>query len=318
MTTNTSTARSSNPILVTGAAGKVGAVGRVIVEELRKKGLPVRAVVRQEDERSEALRALGAEIFVGDLTNANDVIRMVKGCKRVYFGMSVSPPYLEATVLMAAALLQEGNTEVLVNMSQMTVSSMTLSNQLSFSPQQRQHWLAEQTMNWSRLPVTHVRPTVFMEHFFFSPWPAESIARDGTFRLPFGDARTSPVAVEDIARVVAIILENPASHIGKVYELTGPQTLNMKELASEYAQALHRPVEFVNVPFDQWHEQELKKHTELPPYVYEHIKTMAKLHSENKYERMTHDVEKVSGKPAISIREYVSKNPIFKAASKNQ
>jgi nucleoside-diphosphate-sugar epimerase len=58
----------TSPILVTGAAGRVGAVGRTVVEWLRQRALPVRALVRREDERAEALRALGAEVVVGDLT----------------------------------------------------------------------------------------------------------------------------------------------------------------------------------------------------------------------------------------------------------
>ena len=55
---------SNSPILVTGAAGKVGAVGRTIVELLRQRHLPVRALVRQYDERAEALSATGAEIVL--------------------------------------------------------------------------------------------------------------------------------------------------------------------------------------------------------------------------------------------------------------
>ena len=78
------------------------------------------------------------------------------------------------------------------------------------SPQQRQHLLAEMVLNWWGLPVVHVRPTVFLENFFFSVWAAESIARDGTMRLPFGAGRTSPVAVHHVAEVIAIILANPA------------------------------------------------------------------------------------------------------------
>lgn len=38
------------PVLVTGAAGSVGAVGHTVVEILRQRGLPVRALVRREDE----------------------------------------------------------------------------------------------------------------------------------------------------------------------------------------------------------------------------------------------------------------------------
>ena len=94
---------SGNPILVTGAAGRVGGVGGAVVEALRRRGLPVRALVRRDDERADALRATGTEVVVGDLTRAADVLRALAGCKRMYFGMSVSAPYLEATVATAAA-----------------------------------------------------------------------------------------------------------------------------------------------------------------------------------------------------------------------
>src|SRR5438105_1087028 len=80
----------THPILVTGAAGRVGGVGGLVVEALRRRGLPVRATVRREDERAEALRATGAEVVVGGLTCPADVGRTLAGCRRLYFGMSVS------------------------------------------------------------------------------------------------------------------------------------------------------------------------------------------------------------------------------------
>jgi uncharacterized protein YbjT (DUF2867 family) len=88
---------SQSPILVTGAAGRFGGVGGEVVDLLRSKGLPVRALVRTNDERAETLRATGAEVVVGDLTRAADVAHALHGCRRMSFGMSVSEPYLEAT-----------------------------------------------------------------------------------------------------------------------------------------------------------------------------------------------------------------------------
>ena len=76
----------------------MGGVGHAVVEILRQRNLPVRAFVRREDERAEALRAIGAEVVVGDLTRAGDVARALEGCRRMFFGMSVSASYLEATV----------------------------------------------------------------------------------------------------------------------------------------------------------------------------------------------------------------------------
>ena len=54
-------------ILVTGAAGQLGGVGRTVTGLLLERGLPVRAMVHREDERAAALRAAGAEVVVGDL-----------------------------------------------------------------------------------------------------------------------------------------------------------------------------------------------------------------------------------------------------------
>jgi hypothetical protein len=135
------------PILVTGAAGQVGGIGGLVVSILLERQVPVRAFVRRDDDRAHALRRAGAEIFVGDLTRTEDIARALDTCRRVYFGMSVSSSYLEAAVGMGAAAREKGDVEVLVNMSQMTVSQMSLRN-MTDSRQQRQHWLAEQALNW--------------------------------------------------------------------------------------------------------------------------------------------------------------------------
>jgi len=302
---------AKNPILVTGAAGNIGSVGRTIVKLLRNKDIPVKALVHRLDGRSQALSDMGAELVVADLTNGADVVRAMRGCKRMYFGMSVSAPYLEATTIAAAAAKEIPDFEILVNISQMTVSQMTLTN-MTDSPQQQQHWLGEQVLNWSGVPVVHVRSTVFLEHFFFTSMAAASIAKDGTLRLPFGSARTSPISANDVARVVATILENPAGHAGKVYELTGPRSQNMDEIAKEYAAALGRPVKYVDTPYDQWLKEELLP-INLPQHVFEHVSTMAQLHADNRYDRLTTDVQLLTGQPSINIQQYVeSHQDLFK------
>jgi uncharacterized protein YbjT (DUF2867 family) len=62
--------KHDNPILVTGAAGAVGGIGRNLTEFLLARGHKVRTLVRREDERAEALRRLGAEVVEGDLTGS--------------------------------------------------------------------------------------------------------------------------------------------------------------------------------------------------------------------------------------------------------
>src|SRR5215469_8388868 len=96
------------PILVTGAAGRVGAVGRTITELLLKQGKPVRAMVRNEDERAQSLRDMGAEVVVGNLLDLDSMHRAIAGVETMYFSMSVSDTYLEATVNVAAVAKDHG------------------------------------------------------------------------------------------------------------------------------------------------------------------------------------------------------------------
>ena len=91
---------------------------------------------------------------------------------------------------------------------------------------------------------------MFLQHPFFSPWAAESIARDGTIRLPFGDGRTSPVDSRDVAEVIAAVLERPDPHVGKVYELTGPRSEDMRAVAAEFSEALGRTITYVDEPLE--------------------------------------------------------------------
>src|SRR5258706_3971490 len=290
----------ANPILVTGAAGRVGAVGRTVVELLRKQGKAVRAMVRTEDERAQALRDLGAEVVAGDLLDLESMHRAIAGCETMYFGMSVSDTYLAATVNVAAVAKHHG-VKAFINMSQMTLSQMSIT-ETTTSPEHKLQWLSEQALNWSGLPVVHVRPTVFLEGFFLT-FTADSVRESNQIKLPFGEGKTSPIASEDVARVVAALLTDPQPHIGKIYELTGPQSENMNFFAQEYSKALGRTITFQDIPVEPWHDSLLK--LGWPVHVVNHLATMADLHRAGRYDRMSDDVLTLTGEGPLSVQDFV-------------
>ena len=288
--------------LITGAGGGIGSVSRTVVELLVRDGELVRAMVHRDDERAQQLRELGAEVIVGDLTHAVDIVDALTGVRRVFFNMSVSPDYLLATTEVCAAALEHGQLEAMVNMSQMTVSQMSLTS-TGESEHQRLHWLAEHVLNWSGLPVIHVRPTVFLENPLFSMLGAHTVRSRGVLALPFGTGRTSPIAAADVAAVVAAILRDPADRIGSVYELTGPEVLDIDGLAAQFALALGRPVVAENLSADD--ERRVLGAVGLPEHVAHHIATMARLHREDRYNRSTDVVERILGRPPQSVAQYV-------------
>lgn len=293
--------------LVTGAAGGVGGVSRSVVERLIRDGASVRALVHRDDDRAEAVRAMGAQVVVGDLTEPRDVVSAMRGVQRMFFNMSVSPSYLQATAVVAAAGRAHGGLESLVNMSQMTVSGMTLSS-TEESDQHRLHWLAEQLLDWSGLPVTHVRPTVFIDNPLFTLLNVAAVRDRHTLVLPFGDGRTSPIAAGDVARVVATLLSAPEAHRRHVYELTGPELLDRTGLARSFAGGLSRPVIAVDMSYEDWRDRVLLP-AGLPRHVEQHLATMARLHRSGRYDRLTAAVEQVTGRPAMPVAQYIAAHP---------
>lgn len=294
---------NSHPILVTGAAGRIGAIGRTLTKLLTERGHKVRAMVRKDDQRAQALRDMGAEVVIGNLLSLEDMHRIIQGCESIYFGMSVSDTYLAATVNVAAVARHHG-VKAFVNMSQMTLSQMSIT-QTTDSPQHKLHWLAEQALEWSGLPVVTVRPTVFLEGFFLR-FTAQSVKDANQIRLPFGDGKTSPIAADDVARAVAAILSGPATHIGRTYHLTGPRSADMHAYAEEYAQALGRPITYQDVPVGPWRDSLVQ--AGLPLHLVDHLSVMADLHRAGRYDRQTGDVLALTGLPATSVRDFISRH----------
>jgi len=160
--------------------------------------------------------------------------------------------------------------------------------------------------------VVHVRPTIFLEHPFFKIWASEGIQKNGEIRLPLGSGRTNPIATLDVARVIVEILcaPNPKQHSGKIYELTGPKSQDLHGIVNEYAQALHRPVKYVDVAPEQWAKQ-IRESSTFSGHVIDHIVTMAELHRQNRYDRVRPTVNQITGVPPMSVKQWVQQNLSF-------
>jgi len=294
---------SQETILITGAAGSIGSTAHTAIAALVERGHRVRAMVRKIDTRADTLRDMGAEVVVADMLDIIGVRAAMQGCSAVYFTMSISPSYLEAAANVAVTAKSLG-VKAFVHLSQMTVSEMS-ETETTGSPQQKQHWLAEQMLRWSGLPVVYLRPTVFFDGLFLVQG-AKGIRDDGAIRLPFAEGKTSPIAGADVGVAAAVVLANPERHIGKIYELTGPQSLTMAEFARELSAALGRTIQYVNVPPGVW-EAKLRE-AQLPSHLIAHLLTMAQLHRDNRYERMTDSFQRLVGRAPISAAEFARRH----------
>src|SRR4029079_17995099 len=89
--------------------------------------------------------------------------------------------------------------------------------------------------------------------------------------LRFADGKTALIAGADVGVAAAAVLANPEPHIGKIYELTGPQSLTMAQYAEEFSRALGRTIQYVDAPPYIW---EAKLHeAQLPAHLIAHLVT---------------------------------------------
>ncbi|GAA5051700.1 NmrA family NAD(P)-binding protein [Nocardia callitridis] len=101
-----------------------------------------------------------------------------------------------------------------------------------------------QAVEKSDVGWTHLWTGEFMENS--TDW-AEQIRTTGAVREPYPDSGNAPIAMDDIARVAANILVSEG-HLGKTYNLTGPETITRAQRLQYLADAIGRELEFVTVP----------------------------------------------------------------------
>ena len=259
-------------------------------------------MVRSEDARAQALRDKGADVVIGNLLDLNSMHSVIAGCETIYFGMSVSDDYLAATVNVAAVAKHHG-VRAFVNMSQMTLSQMSVT-ETTASPQHKLHWLSGRRSTGLACRCTRAADSASGR--LLPDFHADSVKETNQIRLPLGEGKTSPVGVEDVARVITTLLADPQPHIGKIYHLTGPQSGNMHFYAREYSNALGRTITFQDIPVESWRDGLLGRG--LPVHLVNHLVTMADLHRMGRYDRLSDDVLTLTGQAPTSMQELVRRN----------
>jgi uncharacterized protein YbjT (DUF2867 family) len=284
---------SAEKFLVTGATGETG---RYTIQRLLEKGHAVRALVHKEDERSEALRGTGAEVVVGDLLEHDDAIRATAGTSAAYFCYPVRPGLIQATAYFADAAKRAG-LKAVVNLSQISAREDSKSHAA------RDHWIAERVLDWSGVPVVHLRPTFFAQWLLYR-FSRATIVEDGIIDLPYGEGRHAPIAAEDQARLIAAILAEPTAHLGKTYTRHGPTELGQAGIAAAVSEVLGRKISYRPLTIPQYHER-LEK-AGLPEFMVQHFCAIALDYQNGIFSGEDKIIAEVTGQPPMTVQEFVT------------
>jgi uncharacterized protein YbjT (DUF2867 family) len=216
---NANIPQQQEPILVLGATGKTG---RRVVERLTARGFPTRLGARS-----------GEPPF--DWDDRSTWAPVLHDVRSVYL-----QHYLDAL---------PGSAEVIGSFAELAVANGIPRIVHLSGRGEAEAELAEQAVQNTGAEVTTLRSTWFSQNFSESYFLDGLLA--GELALPAGNTREPFVDADDIADVAVAALTDD-SHVGKVYELTGPRLLTFADAVAEIAQATGREMRYVPVSVEDF------------------------------------------------------------------
>ncbi|MEV4754839.1 NAD(P)H-binding protein [Micromonospora sp. NPDC049559] len=269
-------------ILVTGAAGNVGSH---VLDLLVAGGHPVRALSRTPQQRAWSAEV---DVVTGDLVDPASLKAALTGVDSVFlFAVPGSGP-----AFVAAA--RRAGVRRVVLLSSGAVDDQA---QVQDGPIATYHAEIEHALRGSGLAWTFLRPDVFAANSLM--WAGQTRSGD-VIRGAYAQATSAPVHEADIAAVaVAALTED--GHAGQVYRLTGPHSLTHADQATILGQALGRPIHYAEIPAEAV-RQAMSAHVP-GPILDDIFGTWAA--SIGRTAPVTTDIEKVTGRPARSYRDWV-------------
>ena len=122
--------------------------------------------------------------------------------------------------------------------------------------------------------------------------------------MPLAAAMANPTKMRsNVTPRLAAILDDPAPHIGQIYDLTGPESADLDHYARAFSEALGRPIRYRDVPLAAWSEG--LQRMRFPEHVVSHLSAMTELNRLGRYDRMTDTMFKLTGEVPTNMRDFV-------------
>src|SRR5215216_4352469 len=277
-------------IAVTGATGGLG--GRV-ARRLAGRGVAQRLVVRDAARAPELDGAEVAEATYGDGEAMRQALDGLATLLLVSASEAADRVRLHTTAVEAA--VAAGVERVVYTSFFGAAPDCTF----TFA---RDHWHTEEALKASGLRATFLRDNLYIDFLPLMAGP------DGVIRGPAGDGRVAAVTRDDIAEVaVAVLLDEGDGHLGRTYDLTGPEALTMAEVAEQLSAVAGRSVTYHAETLEEAYAS--RAHYGAPDWeVAGWVTTYAAI-ANGELDAVSGDVAAVAGHPPMGLTEFLRDNP---------
>ena len=228
-------------ILVVGGTGNVGAE---VVKELQKRTADIRLLVRKEGTPTPK----GVEVAIGDLLDPVSVQKALDGVDKLYLLNAVTPDELTQG-LIAYDLAKR------LKLKHIVYHSVFRVDHFKDVPHFASKLAVESAMREFDVPFTIIRPNYFNQN---DATLKDALTKVGIYPMPLGQVGISAVDIRDIAEATAIALTS-GGHLGKTYNLNGPEVLSGPKVASIWSGLLGKDIRYSGDDMDVFEEQMRKR-----------------------------------------------------------
>jgi NADH dehydrogenase len=247
-------------------AGSTGILGSEIVRQLREQNTPVRALVRTTSDRAKVdqLKALGAAIVEGDLTDPASLDPICRGVETVITTVTVTASRNPNDTI--AGVDQAGGINLVNAANKADVPHFIYTSFSTDSkyvnPLTTAKRTVEKHVKQSGMDYTILRPTYFMEI-----WLAPFLGFDyGNHKVTlYGDGKNpiSWISFVDVARFAVLAVDSPAAR-NTILELGGPDKLSPNEVVRIFEERSGKPFQVEYVPVEALQAQYASAQEPLP------------------------------------------------------
>lgn len=235
-------------VLVTGATGKQGGA---VARALLARGHEVRALTR--DTGSEAAQLLGrrgARPVAGDFRDRAGLIAAMRGADAVFAVTTFLEEGVDAEMQQGKALVDAA---LAAEVPYVVYTSVASADQKTGIPHFDSKYEVEKLLQSSGLSYAVVAPAYFMENLFMPPVLAG--LREGVYAAPLpGDRQLEQIAVEDIGRFAALVIEQRDRFAGQRIDIASDE-LDGNEQATILSEVLGREIRYREIPLDAIRQQ---------------------------------------------------------------
>ena len=226
-------------ILVTGGTGNVGSE---VIKQLVKRSASARALVRKQE--ATAKMPEGVEVIQGDLLDPVSVRKALDGVDKLYLLNAVVPDELTQG-LIAYDLAKK------LKLKQIVYHSVFKAEKFKDVPHFASKLAIESALREFDLPFTIIRPNYFYQNDVSLK---DVMTKASVYPMPLGAPGVSAVDTRDIAEAAAISLTSDG-HLGKTYNLNGPEVLSGAKVASIWSGLLGKEIRYSGEDLEVFEEQ---------------------------------------------------------------